>query len=153
MQTAGQIKYIIMDINGNTWGYTAGATTDPNAALATIQTKVANHKNTGIAADKNTFTEYDRAAMQYTNNNLIDETVEIPLDKIAGQTVALNNLKRKITDPTQLANINRQINDNNAKIAKLEAAMAGGRRRRHGRSKRRMLKKARRHAKTRRSRR
>jgi hypothetical protein len=156
IQTAGQIRYVVMLINGNPWGYTTGVTTDPSVSLASIQNKVSAHKSTGIAANQTTFTANDAATMEYENDVLVNNTVQIPYDELASDTLGLTRLRSRLTNQADLARVNDQIAKNNAKMSALQLAMAGGRRKRqkNGRSKRRRLvKKAKRHSKTRRSRR
>jgi hypothetical protein len=159
IQTAGQIRYLVVEINGHSWGFTAPLTSNPDTSLAQIQNKVATHLSSGAAADQTTLTANDIAKMQYDNDTALNLTVGLPFDKIAEQTIKLTKLKTRLKTPGEIALANQQIADNNVRMAKLQAAMAGGGRRRkhkdkHSRSKRRrLLKKAKRHSKTRRSRR
>jgi hypothetical protein len=115
--------------------------------------------NSGAAAEQTTFTANDAAKMEYENDLLINNTIGIPYDNLAAATVKLNNLNKRLTNPADKERLNEQINKNNVQMAKIQAAMAGGARNRkrkdkHSRSKRRrLLKKAKRHTKTRRTRR
>ena len=160
IQTSGQVRYVIVKVNGNPWAYTAAVTSDPQLSLNEILRKKMAHMSTGIAANQTTFTAQEANTMKYNNNNLIDDTVNIPYEELSAQQITIaNKLKDPATNPSAIPNLQAVQADNNTKLAKLRAAMAGGRRKykRHSRSRRnkhkRGLKNMRHHSKTRRSRR
>jgi hypothetical protein len=156
VQQTATVAYIVRSINGNLWGYTTNKTADPNLSLTALQAMVAKHDATGVNIDSTNFSQNDAIRMNNENKELIQSTVEIPYDEIAGQIVTLSNLAAKTTDPATKANIQNQINTLNGKLSALQQAMAGGSRRRRSRRRssrrsrrRRAHKRARRYSKTR----
>jgi hypothetical protein len=152
VQETATVAYIVRLINGNPWGYTTNKTDDPNLSLTALQVMVSNHDDAGVKEGSTGFTQNDALIMNNENRELIQDTVEIPYDKVAGQIVTLSNLAARTTDPATKATIQNQINILNGKLSALQQAMAGGSRRRRSsrRSRRRRgHKRARRYSKTR----